>query len=46
LRAIRCRQRRYFELRVILEQLDEALADNAGGAENAYAKVSSHKRFD
>jgi hypothetical protein len=46
LRSIGRRQRRHFELRMILKQLNETLADNTSRSENAYAKFPGHtKKF-
>src|SRR6185503_5172037 len=36
-------QRRYFKLRMRFQQLDKALTDHSGGAEDAYAKLVRHE---
>src|SRR2546423_3113641 len=38
LRAVGCGERGYFELRMVLEQLNETLADHASRSENTNAK--------
>jgi hypothetical protein len=43
LRSIRCSNRCHFELRVILQQLNKALAHHPGGTQNSNTKFFSHE---